>query len=88
MFNFVNNLNYLIFYNDLFQSITIIVNEQHRREFERRLQTFFFHKIKLFETCFLFVILKSRDSRDSILSLSSIKNKVLTLSITQITTTH
>ena len=78
MFNFVNNLNYLIFYNDLLQSITIIVDERHRRELKRRLQTFFFHKIKLSKTCFLFVIFKFRDIRDSILNFSSIKNKILT----------
>ena len=75
---FINNLNYLIFYNDLFQNITIIVYERHRREFKRRLQ-FFFSQNQIFETCFLFVIFKSRDFRDSILNFSSIKNKTLTI---------
>ena len=82
MFNFINNLNYLIFYNDLFSNITIIVDERHRREFEQRLQIFFFHKIKFSKICFLFVIFKFRDTRDSILNLLSMKSKILTRQFT------
>ena len=79
MFNFVNNLNYLIFYNDLLQNITIIINKRYRNTFKRRLQNFFYHKIKFLKICFLFVIFKSCNIRDSILNFLSIKNKILTI---------
>ena len=52
MFNFVNNLSYLIFYNDLFSNIIIIVDERHRNKFKQRLQTFFSIQIKILKNLF------------------------------------
>ena len=48
MFNFINNLNYLIFTTIYIQSITIIVDERHRRKFKQRLQIFFSTKSNSF----------------------------------------